>query len=414
MDNHITIILISGIIAICIFLFPNVLKDKLLTMPMIFVIIGVITFNLPIDLPFIDPEHSRFDRKILEYLSEFIIIISLSAIGIKIDRRPSWKSWRVGIYLLGIAMPLTIIMLAALGYYYLGLGVGAAILLGSVLSPTDPVLADNVQVKPPNSGDSHNVRFALTLEAGLNDGLAFPFVYLALIAERDGLDTDTISSWLGYEFFYKIILGLIAGYLMGKVLSVGFFKIADRIEKEQKSEISEGVFLIGATLLTYGITEVVHGYGFLAVFVAAVTARQNRNDHPMHERTYAAIDHVEQTILYIFLFIFGGLLATNGLEGLDWRHVTIATVLIFIIRPLSALISFLFYKNPKREKLVISFFGIRGVGTIYYLAFAHNELNNFSMIDDVWYVATCCIIISIVVHGIAAKIVMPKIENTNQ
>jgi len=414
MDNHITAILISGTLAISIFLFSNILKDRLLTMPIVFLILGIVCFSLPLDLPFIDPENSRLDRKILEYLSEFIIIISLSAIGIKIDRKPGWKSWQVGIYLLGIAMPLTIIILAVLGHYMLGLGIGTAILLGSVLSPTDPVLAGNVQVDPPNSGDGHKVRFALTLEAGLNDGLAFPFVYLAIIAERDGLNSETLLSWLSYEFLYKIAAGIVMGYLLGKILAKGFFKITDKIGNDKKSEISEGVFLIGATLLTYGLTEVISGYGFLAVFVAAVTARQRRNDHPLHNKVYNAIDHVEQTILYVFLFIFGGLVATNGLEGLSWKHLSIAILLIFVIRPLVGMFSFINCKMPKYEKLTISFFGIRGIGTIYYLAFAHNALNDFSKIDDIWHIATCCIIISIVVHGIAAKIIMPKIENVTQ
>ncbi len=411
MDYHITIILIGGLLGILIFLLSNVLKDRLLTMPMVFVALGIMVFSLPLDLPFIEPEDNLFDRKILEYLTEFIIIISLAAIGIKIDRKPGWSSWQIGFYLLGIAMPLTIIILAFLGHYILGLSIGAAILLGSVLSPTDPVLAGNVQVKPPNSGDGHKVRFALTLEAGLNDGLAFPFVYLAIIAERDGLSSDTLISWLGYEFFYKIVAGLVIGYLMGKLFVNVFFRIIDSIDDKMTSEISEGVFLIGATLLTYGITEVAHGYGFLAVFVAAVTARQWKNDHPLHNKIYQFIDHVEQTILYIFLFVFGGLIATNGLGGIDWQHIAIAMALIFVLRPVVGMIAFAFCDIPKDEKFVISFFGIRGIGTIYYLAFAHNELSGFSQIDDVWYIATCCIIISIIVHGISAKILMPKLEN---
>jgi len=411
MNDHIAIILIGGMLGLLIFTLSNLLKDRLLTMPMVFVALGMIVFSLPYDLPFIDPENSLLDRKIVEYLTEFIIILSLAAIGIKIDRKPSWKSWQIGAYLLGIAMPLTIVIIALLGHYFLGLGIGAALLLGSTLSPTDPVLAGNVQVKAPNEGDGHQVRFALTLEAGLNDGLAFPFVYLAIIAERDGLNPENILSWLSYEFFYKIVVALIIGYLMGRLLVMSFFYIADRLKKSEDLEISEGVFLIGATLLTYGIAEVAHGYGFFAVFVAAVTARQRKNNHPLHNTIYQAIDHVEQTIIYIFLFVFGGLLITTGLDGLTWQHITIALALIFVLRPVVGMLSFSACEMPKLEKFVISFFGIRGIGTIYYLAFAHNAISDFGQIDDVWYVANCCIVISIIVHGIAAKLIMPRLED---
>lgn len=396
-----------------IFILSNTLKDRLLTLPMVFVTLGIVFFSFPLDLPVINPQNNFFDRQIIEFLTEFIIIISLCAIGIKIDRRPSWKSWKVGVYLIGIAMPLTIIILACLGYYFLGLGLGAAILLGSILSPTDPVLAGNVQVKPPNSGDGHDVRFALTLEAGLNDGLAFPFVYLAMIAEEDGLNVDSFLSWLSYEFLYKIIAGVVMGYILGKILVAVFFLISDRINSDAKSEISEALFLIGATLLTYGSAEVVNGYGFLAVFVAAVTARQTRRSHPLHNLAYKAIVNVEQTLLCIFLFVFGGTLTSNGIAELSWKHIAVAVLLIFLIRPLVGMISFSRFKASIFEKFIISFFGIRGIGTIYYLSFAQNQIKDFKNINELWLVASCCIIISIVVHGLAAKFLIPKLEESN-
>ena len=100
--------------------------------------------------------------------------------GLKLDRPVSWRGWESSWRLLGIAMPLTIAGIAFLGWTILGLGIGAALLLGAVLAPTDPVLASDIQVGPPQSGKEDEVRFALTSEAGLNDGAAFPFVYLAI------------------------------------------------------------------------------------------------------------------------------------------------------------------------------------------------------------------------------------------
>lgn len=377
---------------------------------MIFVGFGFLLFSLPIDLPFIDPENNYLDRKILEYLTEFIVILSLAAIGLKIDRKPSWKNWSSGWTLLGIAMPITIVGLALAGHYIMGLTLASAILLGAGLSPTDPVLADNVQVDPPNTGDGHPVKFALTVEAGLNDALAFPFVYLAIVLQKDGLSLATVGEWFGFYFLYKIVVGLVVGYIVGRIVAKFFYRFIDKIEDTRKSEISEGTFLVAATLLTYGLAELAAGYGFLAVFVAAVSGRQADNEHPAHKRTYQSITQVEQALIGIFLIAFGGILATGGLSGLSWQHIIIAILLIFVIRPLSGLVSLYPCKLPFKERALISFFGIRGIGTIYYLAFAFNELSDFPLLEDVWLIANITIILSIIVHGVADALVMSSLE----
>lgn len=411
MDDHIIFILVAGIATMAMFLLPALLKNRLLSVPMVFVVFGFCLYNLPLDLPFINPEENRFDRMVLEYLTEFIVIISLSAIGIKIDRKPSLANWKVAWYLLGIAMPITIVLLAVAGHYLMGMGAAAAILLGASLAPTDPVLAGGVQVDKPNSGDGHKVKFALTLEAGLNDGLAFPFIYLALIIGDQGITVESISMWAIYQLAYKIIAAIIIGYILGKFFSRYFLQFIRKAEIKYKSDISEGLFMISATLLVYGIAEAAEGYGFLAVFVAAVTGRQRDNSDEIHERAYTAIDQVEQALLSVFLIAFGGIMASGGLEGVEWEHVLIAFILIFIIRPVAGMISFIKCDITIKEKLIISFFGIRGVGTVYYLAYATNKNSNFPHIDDIWYIANVAILSSICIHGIGSALIMPSLNN---
>ena len=117
--------------------------------------------------------------------------------GLKIDRRVGWRSWGLTWRLLAIAMPLTILLLSLLSHWLLGLGAAAAILLAASLAPTDPVLASDVQVGPPKSGEEDETRFALTSEAGLNDGLAFPFVMCALaLAETGRSGEPWFLQWL--------------------------------------------------------------------------------------------------------------------------------------------------------------------------------------------------------------------------
>ncbi|MEL6846179.1 MAG: cation:proton antiporter, partial [Bacteroidota bacterium] len=314
--------------------------------------------------------------------------------------RPGLKNWQIGWYLLGIAMPLTIAMMAFSGHWLLGLSLPAAILLGAVMAPTDPVLAGSVQVGPPNNGDDDEVRFGLSLEAGLNDGLAFPFVYLALNFAQDGVSGPVFWKWLGFEFFLKIVIGFTVGLGMGYAISRLFFKLKDRLKERFDSEVKEGIFVIAATLITYATSEHLQGYGFLAVFVAAVTARQYRNDHVIHNKTYESIDQVEQAILGLFLIFYGGVLAMGGLEGIGWQHLACSLLLLFVIRPLSGMLAFSFCPLSIRRKIVLSFFGIRGIGSLYYLAYAHNKTSGFDQLGDIWLVVNLTILLSIIVHGL--------------
>ena len=182
-----------------------VLKEAPLSLPIICVIIGAVLFALPFD---ISPPNVAANLKIAERFTELVVIISLMGAALKIDRKIGWRSWLMTWRLLGLAMPITIFALAVLGQAMLGLGVATALLLAASLAPTDPVLASDIQVGPPKSGKEDDTRFALTSEAGLNDGLAFPFIMCAIALAQAG---ETGEPWLLRWFGVEADLASIGG-----------------------------------------------------------------------------------------------------------------------------------------------------------------------------------------------------------
>ncbi len=411
LTTHILFLLFAGLILLGTFILPALLKDRLLSLPIIYIGIGFLMFSLPLDLPLLNPEDRSLDRQMMEYLTEFIVIISLAGTGLKINRTPSWENWSSGLLLLLIVMPLTIVLVGGLGYLLLGLAPATAILLGAILAPTDPVLAAQVQVGPPKDDTVQDeVRFSLTLEAGLNDGLAFPFVYLAIGSLAAGSAGAYLAEWLWWDVAYRVIVGTLAGLLAGYLLSTAFRYFKEKIEAKQDTEVEEGFFALAAVLITYAATEAIEGYGFLAVFVAAVVSAQRRSTKlENRQKSFEAVDQIEQAALGFFLIAFGGVLATGGLQDLTWTGVLISLALIFVIRPLAGIVGFLPTKLPWEEKAAISYFGIRGVGSLYYLAYAHNS-GDFSGIDTVWSIINFTILVSIVLHGISVKPVLNWVD----
>ena len=178
MDTYVIVLGGFGALVLLTAWLPMVLRQLPLSLPIVCVGIGAALTTIPAvsDIAF----HPREHIHLVERLSEFVVIVSLMGAGLKLDRAVGWRRWMITWRLLGIAMPLTILALAVLASVLLGLGAASAILLAAALAPTDPVLASDVQVGPPLQGKEDEMRFALTSEAGLNDGLAFPFVHLAI------------------------------------------------------------------------------------------------------------------------------------------------------------------------------------------------------------------------------------------
>lgn len=240
------------------------------------------------------------------------------------------------------------------------------------------------------------VRFALTSEAGLNDALAFPFTNLAIAMAAGG---SWLAGWVFEDVLLKLTVGVVAGWALGR----GVAWLAFRFESETAlARTSEGFVALGATLSVYGITELLHGYGFLAVFVAAVTFRNQERDHAFHQELHDYAESTERLASIVFLIMLGGAVVYGALSGLTLPGILVAVAIVLLVRPLTGSIAMARSPLDARSRAAVAFFGIRGVGTIYYLAHAATEAS-FEGIEQVWAVAILVILISIVLHGVTAS-----------
>jgi NhaP-type Na+/H+ or K+/H+ antiporter len=339
------------------------------------------------------------------------VIVALMGAGLKLDRPLAWASAQLTWRLLGVAMPLTIILIALLAWTLLGTGWAAALLLGAALAPTDPVLASEVQVGPPGQGGEDNVRYTLTAEAGLNDGLAFPFVHLAIALALGGGSAAAIGQWFLFDVAWKLAAGVVIGAAVGRGLGWVTFHLPERA---QLSRTGDGFVALGITAIAYSLTEMASGYGFLAVFVAATAFRATERRHRYHATLHDFVEQIERLLLMILLVLFGGALSTGGvLQTPTWPVVLFVFAIVLVVRPLAAGLSLVGRPEPRGEKVLISFFGIRGIGSVYYLAFAMGRAP-FDNADVLWSAASLVILVSIVLHGATATPVMRALDGQHR
>jgi NhaP-type Na+/H+ or K+/H+ antiporter len=399
---------VVGVGALLAGILPRVLERRPLSMPIVFIGLGMLVFGLPIGLPDVDP---LAHPKITEHLTELGVIVALMGAGLKIDRPLSRRGWASTWRLLVFVMPVTIAAMALLGWWWAGLVPATALLLGAALAPTDPVLASDVQVgEPTDEEDSEDeVRFALTSEAGLNDGLAFPFVYAA-IAMAGAAGMGWMGEWAWQDLVYKVVAGVVGGLLVGKMLGRLFFRA--RVHALRLARHSEGFLALAATFLAYGLVEVVHGYGFLAVFVTARAIRAAERSHEYHQVLHDFAEQTERLLTVLLLLLFGGAVVGGLLAPLTWPAALIGLALIFGVRPLSGFLALRGAPGLRGEHWVIAIFGIRGIGSFYYLSYALTQAE-FPGVDLVWATIAFVVLVSVVLHGVAATPVMRRLDRAN-
>ncbi|SEV95596.1 cation:proton antiporter [Natrinema salifodinae] len=401
-------LIVIGVALFGVAVLPRFVSDRAISMPVFFVALGMLLFGLPIGLPAPDPLEQGTTT---EHLAELGVIIALMGVGLKIDRPPGLRAWASTWRLLVITMPLSIAGAALLGWWT-GLVVPTAVLLGACIAPTDPVLASEVQVGGPGmgseaesleeaAGQQDEVRFALTSEAGLNDGLAFPFTNLAIALALVGLaPANWAGEWLIVDVGYRIVVGVTVGLVLGYVTARAVFASSPWGETPLAASV-EGLEAIAGTLLVYGATELVGGYGFIAVFVAALTIRHYERSHEYNESLHEISELAEQVMMAIIMLFFGGAIVGGLLEPLTRQALVAAVAIVFLIRPLAGLIGFLGFERDPVERATVAFFGVRGIGSFYYLAHGLNEAA-FPDADILWATVGAVVLISIVVHGITA------------
>ena len=414
LDTYELALALAGAAALIAAWLPQVLQRRPLSVPIVLVGLGVAVFLLPFDLTPPDPIEGG---KLVERLTELGVVVALMGAGLKLDRPVGWRSWATTWRLLAVAMPLTIVGVAVVGWALAGLVPASALLLGAALAPTDPVLASDVQVGEPTIADAPDqdeqpeedeVRFALTSEAGLNDALAFPFTYLAiLIAQKGTNPTKWAVEWVAVDVVFRLAVGLVVGVLLGKLLGKILFHGQDG--REGLAAAAEGFMVLGATLLAYGLTELLQGYGFLAVFVTAVVLRRSECKNEYHRVLHGFANQIEQVFTVLLLLLFGGVLAGGLLRSLTWGGAAVAVLSVVAIRPLAVVVALARGHDDKTERLAISFFGVRGLGSLYYLSYALSEAR-FPADRRLWAIAAATVLLSVVVHGITAAPLLSRLD----
>ena len=339
------------------------------------------------------------DAAVIEHLAEFAVIVALFGTGLKLERALDPRMWGSVARLLGIVMPLTIAAVALFGTTVMGLSLGAAIILGATLAPTDPVLAGDVGVGPPGEEDEREPNFALTAEAGLNDGLAFPFVFLgAYVAAQGG--SDWAWEWLAADVLYAVVAGVALGAAGGYLIAWSIVRLRER---RLMTDVLDGWVAVGAVLLVYGLTEVAGAYGFLATFAAGVAFRRYEHGHEMNRRVHDGAEVVEKFCELGLILLLGSLVTVSGVSDAGVSGWLLVPVLLFVIRPLATAIGFVGSRTKLSERLFIGWFGVRGIGSLYYVAVALG-LGILSVDESrsLFWTVAACIVASIVVHGVTA------------
>lgn len=374
---------------------PLLLRKLPLSLPIIGLIAGMALSLTPwLD---VTPSALAHDRT-AERLTEIVVLVALMGAGLRLDRPLSLKRWSTTWRLLAVAMPLTMLAIFATAHWLIGLDIAAALLLAAALAPTDPVLAADVQSGPPNSGDGGETRFGLTSEAGLNDGLAFPFILLAIALQMDG---PGLAHWFAIQFVGELLLGILVGWGFGWVSGYLIF----RLPRGRLSDSGDGLVAIGVTLLTYAVTMALHGNGFIAVFIAALTIRSVCPDDEFHIAMAAFSSQVERVLLMLVLLVFGWAVGRGLLSSLSWRDAGAAFAILLVFRPIAAWIGFWGTSLSIVSKRLIGFFGIRGIGTIFYLQYAFNRAS-FPERKEIWAIAGLAILGSILLHGVSSTPLM--------
>lgn len=371
------------------------------------------------------------DASFLERLSEIAVLVSLFTTGLKLSPPLNDHRWLVPLRLAFVSMILTVALIAFAGYALLGLPLGAAILLGAVLSPTDPVLASDVQVA--DAADRDRLRFGLTGEAGMNDGTAFPFVMLGLGL----LGLHPLGAfgwrWLAVDVVWATVAGLGIGYACGFVIG----RLVLYLRAAHKEAVGLDEFLtLGLIALSYGLAIFAHAYGFLAVFAAGLALRRTERravgeDAPLEVKEAAATGgkeeiatNAEQAPTYLtsavlsfneqlerigevaLVLVVGGLLTV--LRPLPREAWWFLPLLLLVIRPLSVWAALLGSRTTRLQRQLMSWFGIRGIGSVYYLMFAIEHGLPEDLARYMIGLTLTTIAVSIFVHGISVTPLMNR------
>lgn len=411
-DIYIINLFVIGLLLLMVTLGSGWISRLPLSFAIIYLVVGILLG--PYGLGLIQLRRDEvFNAELLKRLTELVVIISVFGCGLKIVRPLKLRHWDITARLIGFLMPISIFALAAVGKLFLGMNWGEAILLGAILAPTDPVLASEVQLTDTN--DQDELRFGLTSEGGLNDALAFPFVYFGIHALKD----DNWGDWFRQWVLVDLIWAIAAAIVMGIVVAKAIVWIEQRLAKGRPAdELMEDFVAISTILLSYSLTEMVNGYGFLAVFVAGLVVQSSyRNpEKPLAQLEF--IERIEKLLEVGTILLLGSILLFQPMVNYAGQSLLVIILLFFIIRPVGVWISTIgkrpLYSNRQTfhpgTRWLFGWFGIRGVGSLYYLGYAFGNGLKGEAAEQIAWITYTTIVVSVIVHGISATPLMKWYE----
>ncbi len=391
----------------------TVLKRLPITAAIIYLAVGLIVGPSGLNLFHFNPLK---ESALLETLTEVVVLISLFSAGVKMPVPFSAVRWRTPVLLATVSMTITVAMVAALAYFALDLPLGAAVLLGAILAPTDPVLATDVQIRHP--GDRDQLRFTLTCEAGMNDGSAFPFVMLGLglLGLHDLGDYGV--NWLLVDVLWATLASIAIGVAAGVALARLGWKLRRAPHQHELLDDFLGLGLIG---VVYGLTVMAHAWGFLAVFFAAVALRQTEQKlakatrtpvdgsgeaEPVPKVSEGALvfkEHLERLSELMLILLVGGSLF---LDSWSWEAVGLALFVFIVARPVSVLLGMWGSSTAQPLRGMIGWFGVRGIGSLYYLMYAIQQGLPEPLALKLIQLTLIVVTMSIFLHGTSVKPLM--------
>ena len=416
---------VAGLLLTLMALGRTVFTRLPLSTAQLYLLVGVAIGPLGIGLLVIDPIEQA---KPLEILSEIAVILSLFAAGLKLRTPLTDSRWKLPLRLATISMTLTVFGIAALGVWGLGLSVGAAILLGAVLAPTHPVLASDVQIENPD--DTDRLRFSLTGEAGFNDGAAFPFVMLGL--GLLGLHELGAYGWSWVAV--DVVWAIFGGIALGAALGVAVGRLVVYLRMKHKEAIGTDDFLaLGLVALTYGLALLVSTYAFLAVFAAGLALRyeerRETGDEAAEdveamakegqEEEVAVDEHVAPAYMASAVLGFAEQLERIGAVALvvlvggllhlgEWSvdALWFVPVVFLIVRPAAVAVGLAFSSTSDLQRELVAWFGVRGIGSVYYLMFAITHGLVDGLADRLLGLVLVTIAASVFIHGVSVTPIM--------
>ena len=397
----------------------------------VYLAVGLVAGPMGLNLFRFDPVK---EAPLLEILTEIAVLISLFSAGIKMPVPVTAKRWSKPILLAWVSMTLTVGLVAAFTYFIFHLPLGLAVLLGAILAPTDPVLATDVQSR--HAGDNDQLRFNLTCEAGMNDGSAFPFVMLGmgLLGLHDLGDSGW--KWITLDVLWATSAAITIGILGGILLARIGWKLRGT---EMKHEILDDLVGLGLIGLVYGVSLWINAWGFLTVFFAGVALRQTELKlskrhtqklesvqqsggaqdfdpeelEPPNISVEALVfgEHLERLSEMMLVLLLGGMLA---FQFWTWQTVGLALFLFLVARPLSVYVGLAGTNTTWKLRTMIGWFGVRGIGSIYYLMYATQHGLDKAFAEQLTQFTLVVITLSIIVHGTSVKPIMGKFWRRNR